>query len=44
MEAEAREALAGGVKHLAEARMKEQRRTHGLPHHERGNSPIEDTP
>jgi hypothetical protein len=40
LEEEARNQLAGGVKHLAEARMKEQRRTHGLPHHERGESPI----
>ena len=35
-EREAREELAGGRRHLAEARMKEQRRTHGRPGHEAG--------
>jgi hypothetical protein len=39
LEGEVRDELAGGVKHLYEARMKEARRTHGLPHHERGDSP-----
>ncbi|WIE54854.1 hypothetical protein [Curtobacterium sp. MCBD17_003] len=33
-EREAREQLVGGRRHLFEARMKEQRRTHGAPHHE----------
>jgi hypothetical protein len=36
LEREAREELAGGRRHLAEARMKEQRRTHRLPGHEAG--------
>jgi hypothetical protein len=35
-EREAREQLAGGRRHLQEARMKEERRTHGLPGHEAG--------
>ena len=35
-EREAREELAGGRRHLAEARMKEERRTHGRPGHEAG--------
>jgi hypothetical protein len=35
-EREAREELAGGRRHLAEARMKEDRRTHGRPGHEAG--------
>jgi hypothetical protein len=39
MERETRDALAGGVKHIHEARMKEARRTHGRRHHERGDSP-----
>jgi hypothetical protein len=30
----ARNELTGGVHHLYEARLKEQRRTHGRPHHE----------
>lgn len=33
-EKQAREELAGGKRHLFEAEMKEDRRTHGLPHHE----------
>ena len=36
LEGEARDELAGGRRHLAEARMKEQRRTHRLPGHEAG--------
>jgi hypothetical protein len=36
LEREAREQLAGGRRHLAEARMKEDRRTHGAPGHEKG--------
>ena len=36
LEREAREQLAGGRRHLAEARMKEDRRTHGEPGHEAG--------
>ena len=36
IEGEARDELAGGRRHLAEARMKEQRRTHRLPGHEAG--------
>ena len=36
LEREAREELAGGRRHLAEARMKEDRRTHGRPGHEAG--------
>ncbi|MCK0116121.1 hypothetical protein MWU57_03670 [Isoptericola sp. S6320L] len=35
-ERSAREELAGGVRHLAEARMKQDRRTHGRPGHEAG--------
>jgi hypothetical protein len=35
-ERESREELAGGRRHLAEARMKEDRRTHGRPGHEAG--------
>ena len=34
-EREVRERLTGGRRHLAEARLKEQRRTHGQPGHER---------
>ncbi len=34
LEREAREQLVGGRRHLFEARMKEQRRTHGRPGHE----------
>jgi hypothetical protein len=34
LEATARNTLAGGQRHLHEARLKEQRRTHGLPGHE----------
>lgn len=34
LEAEARDALAGGKRHLFEAEMKEARRTHGREHHE----------
>ena len=34
LEAEVRNELAGGRRHLAEAAMKEDRRTHGAPHHE----------
>ena len=34
LEAEARAALAQGRRHLFEAEMKENRRTHGRPHHE----------
>lgn len=33
-ERDARERLAGGRRHLFEAEMKEDRRTHGRPHHE----------
>ena len=33
-ERDAREALAGGRRHLFESEMKEARRTHGRPHHE----------
>jgi hypothetical protein len=36
LEQEARESLAGGRRHLYEARMKEERRTHGRPGHEAG--------
>jgi hypothetical protein len=32
-----REALTGGTRHLHEARMKEDRRTHGRHHHEKGH-------
>ena len=34
LERAARDELAGGVRHLHEARMKEQRRTHGRPAHD----------
>jgi hypothetical protein len=34
MEQRARDELAGGRRHLFEAEMKEDRRTHGAPHHE----------
>ena len=34
LEAEARESLVGGRRHLFEAEMKEDRRTHGRPGHE----------
>ena len=34
LEASAREQLVGGRRHLFEAEMKEDRRTHGLTHHE----------
>ncbi|MCA1783216.1 MAG: hypothetical protein ABR500_01775 [Dermatophilaceae bacterium] len=34
-EREVRERLVGGKRHLAEARLKEQRRTHGEPGHEK---------
>ena len=34
LEREAREALTGGARHLHEARMKQDRRTHGQPGHE----------
>ncbi|MCH1868817.1 hypothetical protein [Nocardioides sp. CFH 31398] len=34
LEREARETLVGGRRHLFEAEMKEDRRTHGLRHHE----------
>lgn len=34
LEEAARTEIAGGRRHLWEARMKEQRRTHGAPHHE----------
>lgn len=34
VEAAARGELVGGRRHLFEAEMKEDRRTHGLPHHE----------
>jgi len=34
LEREAREALTGGARHLHEARMKQDRRTHGRPGHE----------
>jgi hypothetical protein len=34
MEKRARDELAWGRRHLYEAEMKEERRTHGLPHHE----------
>lgn len=36
LEASARDQLAGGTRHLYEARMKEERRTEGLPGHEAG--------
>jgi hypothetical protein len=36
VEREAREELAGGVRHLYEAEMKQRRRTHGRPGHELG--------
>jgi hypothetical protein len=36
LERESREQLAGGRRHLAEARMKQERRTHRLPGHEAG--------
>ncbi|MBB3037192.1 hypothetical protein [Hoyosella altamirensis] len=36
IEREAREKLAGGVRHIHEAEMKEQRRTPGRPGHEAG--------
>jgi len=35
-EHEARDTLTGGRRHLHEARMKEERRTHGHPHHSAG--------
>ncbi|MFC8922151.1 hypothetical protein [Cellulosimicrobium sp. NPDC057127] len=35
-ERRARDELAGGVRHLFEARMKQERRTHGEPGHEAG--------
>ncbi len=46
LEREAREQLAAGRRHLFEARMKEQRRTHGRPAHEAtpadvGNGPVD---
>jgi hypothetical protein len=34
LEREARDALVAGRRHLFEAEMKEERRTHGRPHHE----------
>ena len=34
LESEARTALVGGRRHLFESEMKEDRRTHGLAHHE----------
>ena len=34
LEAAARDDLVGGRRHLFEAEMKEDRRTHGRPHHE----------
>ncbi len=34
LEQQARDALVGGRRHLFEAEMKEDRRTHGAPHHE----------
>jgi hypothetical protein len=34
MERQAREQLAGGVRHLHEARLKQERRSAGQPHHE----------
>ncbi|WP_205473077.1 hypothetical protein [Nocardioides sp. SYSU D00038] len=36
LEREARDRLAGGRRHLYEAEMKAERRTHGAPHHEAG--------
>lgn len=36
LEKRAREELTGGAKHLHEANMKEERRTHGHPDHTRG--------
>jgi hypothetical protein len=36
LEREARDALVGGRRHVYEAEMKEDRRTHGRPGHERG--------
>jgi hypothetical protein len=33
LEQQARDALVGGRRHLFEAEMKEERRTHGQPHH-----------
>jgi len=35
IERDAREKLAGGRRHIHEAEMKERRRTHGMPGHER---------
>lgn len=34
LEKQARNSLVGGRRHLYEAQMKEERRTHGAPHHE----------
>ncbi len=39
LEAEAREELVGGRRHLFEAEMKEDLRTHGAPHHEAAPAP-----
>jgi hypothetical protein len=36
LEAEVRSSLTGGVRHLHEARLKDERRTLGQPHHEAG--------
>jgi hypothetical protein len=36
-EQEARDSLTGGKRHLHEAGMKEDRRTHGHPHHTKGH-------
>jgi hypothetical protein len=37
IEQRARDTLTGGTRHLHEARMKEDRRTHGREHHEKGH-------
>jgi hypothetical protein len=37
IEQRARDTLTGGLRHLHEARMKEDRRTHGREHHEKGH-------
>jgi hypothetical protein len=42
MEKEVRDALTGGRRHLHEAGMKDDRRTHGHPDHTAGNEPMPD--
>lgn len=44
LEAEARDRLVGGRRHLYEAEMKEDRRTHGLPGHEATPADVADEP